>query len=58
MHKNKPFSSSSDGSQQELELRNYDPLVTMQTYTMDVGHTYDTKAQTQWTYKLQCTYEL
>jgi hypothetical protein len=25
---------------------------------MDIGHTYDIKAQTKWTYKLQCTYEL
>jgi hypothetical protein len=25
---------------------------------MDIGHTYDTKAQTQWTYKLECMYEL
>ncbi len=25
---------------------------------MDIGHTYDTKAQTQWSYKLEYTYEL
>jgi hypothetical protein len=38
MHENMPFTSSGDCSEQELELRNYDTLVTHNYTNIQNGH--------------------
>ncbi len=58
MHENMPFALSGNCLQQELELRNYDTLVTRNYTNMDIGHTYDMKAQTQWTLDIHMTQKL
>jgi len=58
MHENMPFTLSGNCLQQELELRNYDTLVTRNYTNMDIGHTYDMKAQTQWTLDIHMTQKL